>query len=147
MANLLQVEAEDVLQANALVNVAAAAGRYNGSTVGLFTNNITPNKSNVIGDLIEPVYAGYAQITPTWGTAVRDPDGLIHLHSSLVRFAEGGAITVTRCYGMFIAQGGALQALLLFDTPLDLVDSLSQIEFVVDLAFGRNSIGTVELIS
>lgn len=146
MAEIIQTELQDVEIADALFAVGAASGAYNGTSVGIFTNDITPNKGSVIGDFTEPVYAGYARITPTWPDAVRGNDGFVHKRSSLITFQQGGAITTCNVYGCFLVVAGVAVAAVRFDDLIAMTDALSVVSFILDFLCGADSNGQVEII-
>ncbi len=84
-----------------------------GADVRLFTNNVTPSASTVIGDLIEPTATGYAPAGPhtDYYKTVDSDTGLTMLTQDNVanfHFTDGDDLPIV-CYGWFlVSDGGAL---------------------------------------
>lgn len=99
----------------------------------LFTDNITPDRSTVIGDLTQPSETWYTGLTKTitYGAAYRTEDGRVAVRTNQIRFdwtAAGGAGPAT-IYGAAVATAAsaALRAAVRFTTPVTLSDTLSQL--------------------
>lgn len=96
-----------------------------GFTLRLFTNNATPDKTTVVGDLTQLTNAevpGYVNISPTWnGTPIRKPDGSWEDLGSISTFiAAGGPPPAPQVvYGWYLtnAAGTVLVAAGRFSAP------------------------------
>lgn len=101
-----------------------------GFVIRLYTNNLTPTKTNVIGDFTELTVVevpGYAAVAPAWnGTPVRKQDGSWEDLASLATFVAAGGPPPgpgTVVYGWYAtdAAGTLLLGSGLFDTPFTFV--------------------------
>ena len=112
----------------------AAVGPLKGSLFGLTTNAYTPTKRTTLSLLTEPTYTGYARIVGTFSAPTRDIFGNLNIESQLLTWQEittAVAVTIT---GWFLVDttGLILYWMEVFDTPVNLIDLLSVLKFVVE---------------
>lgn len=118
---------------------AGVAGVLNGAKIILATNTFAPSKTRVVADLTQPTYTGYAPVTITWATAVRDALGDIVTLSQLVAIQMGDSTLPTTITGYGLTDSGGTHLLLseLLPVPLPLVDALTYFGCQVPFAPGN----------
>lgn len=86
--------------------------------MALFKNNIVPTEVNVLADLIEADFTGYAQQNPTFGAVVVDPTG-VPVAPASAQFTQTGTAITELVYGCFLLDStGALVGAGAFPTPI-----------------------------
>lgn len=115
------------------------AGTLHGALVGLYVNNIAPDKANVLGDFTEPIYTGYARVTLTWGAGYRSSDGSYRQEGGLAQFAATDDAHPTTVYGYFVVavDGTTLLGAEQLASPIDLPDDLTLLNLVVAWIFSN----------
>lgn len=101
-------------------------------------------------DVAEPGYAGYAAQTVTWSPTYRRADGRLGTTGGLLTFAEGGAITPVSVVAACLYLSGAPNKVMLvinFSTPMTLVDALSAIKLVCEVALAGDDWGKIESVA
>lgn len=115
---------------------------------GLYVNSPTISKQNVIADLTEPGYAGYARQAVLLGAPSRDPqNGIVSIAPGLV-WQEGGAITPVTVNGIFYTYGVVPKLLGIepFAVPQTLVDALSAFTTVLQYIQSSENAGLTTVI-
>lgn len=115
---------------------------------GLFTNNITPGKSNVIADFTEPTYGSYVRQSVIMGAAVRDPlNGIASIGAGLT-WQETGALTPVIVYGIFytFGAGPALLGAELFPAPIPLNDLLDAFVTILEYIESNGNQGITTIV-
>lgn len=118
---------------------AGVAGILNGAKLILGTNTITPTKTTAVGDITQPTYTGYAPLTITWGSAVRDSSGDIVTLSQECPIQMGDSVlpTTIKCWGLTDSGGTNLLMSEELASPLPLVDALTYFGLIVPFAPGN----------
>ena len=99
--------------------------------MGLNTAIVNPTKQLVVGDMVEPTYAGYARQAVAMGTPFRDQPNQISALSAPVIWQQGVVPTPCLIQGIFF-MSGTLSAVFVGYEPLvnpfqmnDLLDMIS----------------------
>jgi len=113
---------------------------YSTAKVHLYSNDYTPDKDTVIGDLTETTFSGYAAASLTWGTAFLDGQKVACSSAGQKAFTKSGA-TSDNVYGAYItdvAGTGLLRAARLPDAPafMDVDGSVLLITLLLTLTNG-----------
>lgn len=90
---------------------AIKTAELDGSKLGLYTNDFTPNANTVIGDFTVATFTGYAQVTITlFDAAYIDENANAAIIGGLVQFAPASPYTVGESvYGWYLTTStGAL---------------------------------------
>jgi hypothetical protein len=113
---------------------AGVAGILNAAKIVLFVNSITLTKNTPLSALTQPTYTGYAPVSITWGSAVRDSAGDIVTLSQAVPVQMGSSSdpeTKIKGYGLSDSAGANLLFAEVLPSELDLVDQLTYYELVI----------------
>jgi hypothetical protein len=80
---------------------------FSGSKIDLYSNNVTPAATNVIGDFTICSFGGYSQQTlSSWGSAAIVTAGLARVIHALVTFTWDGTGSPGNIYGYIVRSGG-----------------------------------------
>jgi len=127
-------------QIGALNEAVGAGGPLEESKVGLFTNNITPSKTTVMGDLEPATSAGLAvQASVPWGPAFEEGDGSVKVTGIIAPFIAtsltGLPLTL---YGWFAADtaGTGLMVAKRFPDPIVCTEIGDGVVFVPEINYG-----------
>jgi hypothetical protein len=129
-------------------NGGAGITPLTGNKLHLYTNSVSPTKTNVPADFVEPTYTGYAAASLTWGSPSRDPSGNISTDTGLEVFQMSNALTPTTIIGYYITDTAGTHFLMgeMFATPQQLVDTLSILAFVIEFIQSSPSPGGATLV-
>jgi hypothetical protein len=122
---------------DALAQLVAADGLFNGCLCRLYVNNINVTDATVIGDLTEATFAGYAASAAlTWGTPYNDGDHA-SVESNRVQFTTTGEPDGQTARGAYLTTAGgspALLAILPFDGPQSVVEAGDAVIVIPELS-------------
>lgn len=94
-----------VLPASVLADILGVAvdtlGQFDGAKIALFSNNIVPSPSSVIGDFTPATFTGSTPQAITWGDVYSDGDGNAIAPGGSHLFPVTGAVSET-IYGYII---------------------------------------------
>jgi hypothetical protein len=124
------------------------SGPLYGAIINLFTNDLTPTPQTPFVTWTLPIYAAYAGIAAAFGVPYRRSEGGIAVDSAFVQFQETSTISTATCYGYVIYDAAGtnwISAELFPGGYLQLVDALSAIAFVAQLALGGPDYGSMAL--
>jgi hypothetical protein len=102
--------------------------------VGLFTNVITPTRTNAISDFTEPTFTGYARVTLTMSAPIRGPGDILQSVSQLVSFGMTGTPVPTLVQGYFMTFGAgpAYYGAERFQNPIQMNDQFDILKLVLN---------------
>jgi hypothetical protein len=107
-----------------MLTLLASAGGIAGWRLDLYVNNLNPVRTNVLADFTLATFAGYAQATPSMGTAAL-VGGFVQWADSAARSftptATGGTV-----YGWVVSNSSTGKAIFCqqFDTPLAVTNAV-----------------------
>jgi hypothetical protein len=132
MATMIATEAWDEAALASLIAAATLLGVD--LKMGLYTNILTPSKSNVIGDLTEPTYASYARQLVVMGPVFRDINFEISSLAAALVWQQTGTPTPCLIQGWFLTFGAgpALLGICPLDQPFQMNDTLDALTIAAE---------------
>lgn len=113
----------------------AIKGPVDGQSVRLYTNNINPTVTTVLGDLVEATFDGYAAIVLAMTFGYVDPSSTPYTQSQLLDWTMTGSVTPETVYGYWVDDGTDVLMVALFDAPIGMVGIGSVLSGVLEDSF------------
>lgn len=133
------VQAKSILR-TLLGLITGVDGTFEEVVIRLFKNNFTPNPDQVLGDLEEADFTGYAASSAvTWGTVFTNSDGFAEVIGSTKQFTATGSAVTNVVYGYYAtnAAGDTLYWAERFSTPREMDEGADAIPIVPRYVFGQ----------
>lgn len=118
----------------------AVGGEFELCTLFQFTGVAVPTEASVTADFTEATYDGYAPVvSPVWGAALENPDGLVVLTGPTVdSIASGTTVAeLVTGWGLKKTAGGLLKYAERFDVPKSMGTFIGQgFSFTPQIVYG-----------
>lgn len=126
-------------------------GWLEGLSVACSTVGLPEGVDFVYADtVVEPTYAGYANIALTFGTTYKRSDGKYATSSALVTFQEGGALTTVTIVALVIYLPGTPKVpylVLNLTSPKMLVTADDALKFIAEVALEVAQLGGIDIVN